>query len=134
MTDEPTFAIHFQAADNVHGVAFHHIRVLLLEEQGGWVAQGLDLDYAAAGTGPEDVKRRFEEGLSATITAHLQEFGSIEGILKVAPQAAWSQWFSADKRYSYGQVSVHDLREEGLPEDFDFPFRGIAYMEHRLAA
>ena len=134
MTDQPTFAIHFRATDDVHSVALNHIRVLLLEEEDGWIAQGLELDYAAAGVTPEDVKRRFEDGLGATISAHLQAFGGIEGLLKVAPQDVWNQWLTADKRYSFQQVSVHDLSEDDLPEDLVLPFRGIAYMEHRLAA
>ena len=133
MSEEPTFAIHFQASD-VHGVALNHIRVLLMEEEDGWIAQGLELDYAAAGVSPDDVKRRFEEGLSATIGAHLQAFGKIDGILKLAPQSTWDQWLTADKRYSFQQVSVHDLREDDLPEDLFLPFRGIAYMERGLAA
>lgn len=79
----------------VHAVGLRHLKVLLSQEGGHWFAQGLEIDYAASGATEDDVKKRFEDGLAATIRAHLQLRGNILELLKIAPQPEWARFFEA---------------------------------------
>lgn len=102
-------ALHAEGDDGFHFVGLDSIKVLLLNEDRVWIAQGLEIDYAAQGDTEKEVKERFERGLMKTIDAQLQVSGTIDGVLKVAPTEVWSQYFEAakGKRLLYSQGSIH---------------------------
>ena len=118
--------------DDLHAVLVNALRVVVTQDEGQWFAQGLELDYAAAGTSEEDVKTRFAQGLGATINEYITIYGSIEKIVKVAPQEAWDLWLEGDHQYTLDHVSVHNLRES-TPAVQALPFSGIAFLGPRLA-
>jgi len=81
-----TQALHAQNDDGWHLVALGNLRVLVCEEDGEWLAQGVEIDYAASGDTISEAQRRFEKGLRATVHLHLTRFKSIEKLLRYAPE------------------------------------------------
>ena len=129
--DGEAYVAHAEAGDQ-HAVLVNALRVVVTQDEGHWFAQGLELDYAAAGTSEEDVKKRFAQGLGATINEYIKVYGSIESIVKVAPQDAWDLWLVGDRRYTLDHVSIHNL-QESAPAVQELPFSGIAFLGPPLA-
>lgn len=128
----PTMAIHSKPADGIHVVGIGDLRVVIVPDGDSWFAQGLEIDYAAQGSSVEDVKKRFEDGLVATIQEHLRIYGDIERILKVSPTEVWSDILlsagASPKRLTV--VSVYRVEKKSLPKEMSrFPFDGINYFE-----
>ena len=105
-----------EASEHVVGIG--HLRVLVSQYDDDWIAQGLEIDYFAEGSSLDDVKASFQEGLAATIREHLKLYGTIQGILKTAPQDAWSEFFASSKCLVHSQITFHNT-----------PFTGIAFYE-----
>ena len=137
-TSEPTTVSHLQGRENEdhHTVIVEYLRVVISQDEDLWFAQGLELDYAAAGDTLDDVKERFHQGLAATFKEHLKIYGTVENLLRVAPQETWDTWLKADKNYNFTQVSLHDLADakKMVSERPRLPFRSIWFMEPALAA
>jgi hypothetical protein len=128
-------AVHASQEDR-HAVALGSVRVLLREEAGEWFAQGVEIDYAATGTTPEEAKDRFERGLAATVHLHLSRFGSVERLLKFAPEAVW-QRLKARGAYAFSMVTVHDLAADLGRDAVKLPFERLVYLapnDNRKAA
>jgi hypothetical protein len=126
-----TSALHAQTSDgNTHLVAIGNLRVVLVEEDGAWFAQGLEIDYAAQGNSVEAVKRNFEQGLAATVDQHIRVYGTIENLLAAAPPEVWKDVLHAKcRKKSYSQFTLHeDVTQQKLP------FEGIDYIELEKAA
>lgn len=117
-------AIHAQHKDGIHHVVgLGNIRVLLMPDDGGWFAQGLDIDYAAQGDSLKAAKREFEDGLEATVHAHLQKTGDIRALLKFAPPEMWD--LASDPAVQlrhYSQVTQHHVITENSK------YEGISYL------
>ena len=128
MNENPHTSVMHLASDDEHAVLIQSLRVVIVRDGELWFAQGLELDYAAAGNSQEDVKSRFQEGLAATINAHLRTYGSVEKMLKIAPQEAWNLWLSEGHGYKFDQASFHPTESVGVAQ-YNFPFKGIAYLE-----
>ena len=93
-SDGDAKAAHVTNGDN-HAVVFDSLRVLIVQDdEGYWFAQSRDIDYAAGGDSLESVQRNFEIGLSETIKAHLEHFGSIERIMKTPKPDDWRDLLS----------------------------------------
>lgn len=129
-----TEAIHMNNGDQ-HIVGFKALRVLLSKEDASWFAQGLEIDYASAGASIEEAKRNFETGFQKTISEHLKLNGSIEKMLKIAPQYAWDEFYAArflDLKQEYTTLQFHDLgsiQNQPSTDATAFPFAGIEFLE-----
>lgn len=111
----------FELRHNI--VGFGNIRVLLMPDGDGWFAQGLEIDYAAQGGSLSQAKREFEDGLEATIHAHLQKNGHINALLKIAPNEVWDLASDpAIKLRLYSQITEHHVIREKSK------YEGIAYL------
>ena len=78
-------AVHLADQDEAHHlVGLGNLRVVIVPDEDSWFAQGLEIDYAAQGQSVEEVQANFARGLRATINQHLQVYGNIKGLLKVA--------------------------------------------------
>jgi hypothetical protein len=128
-----TTAFHGKVQDGTNIVGIGNLRVVIVEDEGSWFAQGLEIDYAAQGKTLAQVKKAFENGLAATIHENLRVHGSIEALLKPAPPEVWTEMFFGAairgkqiKRYS--QVSLHKQLQQALP------FKAIDYLELPKAA
>lgn len=84
-------------AKNVAAVKALH--VMLLPDDSGWFAQGLEIDYAASGKTQEEAKNNFGQGLGLTFCEHLVMYGHIKKVLVPAAQEAWDEYYKtpADK-------------------------------------
>jgi len=102
-----------------HVVGVGSLRVLLYPEDGGWCAQGIEIDYTSCGDTVEEAKRRFVNGLADTIRFNLELHGNVDNILRYAPQ---------DARERAEAESCHLLDLEVFHED-SFPFHGLAYLK-----
>lgn len=108
-------------------VGIFDLQVLIVRESDGWVAQGLEIDYAVCGTSLDDVRSRFQRGLSATIQAHFGRFGSLDGLLQPTPTPVWADLARAQPKpqeWLFTSVSVHDFIG---PEANAIPFTRIKY-------
>ena len=125
-------ALHVTDGEN-HVVGFQALKVLLTQDEGYWVAQGLDLDYASYGKTVEDVKTNFAHGLMATVRQHLKQNGDIEHLLKVAPQSCWSEYYEAAKlpkgtfsKQRFTTVQFHLIEPD---DELDaLPFKQIEFL------
>lgn len=134
-----TTAFHGKAEDGIHHmVGIGDLRVVICPDGDFWFAQGLEIDYAAQGKSFKDAKKQFGDGLSATIEQHLQIYGNIEKLLKVAPPEVWKDTLlsagAIAKRYS--TVMLYHVERQEVPYSIQnvFPFQGINYLELRQSA
>jgi hypothetical protein len=122
-----TEAFH-AAGGNSHVVALKALHVLLTPDEDGWFAQGLEVDYAATGDSVDAVKSNFSSGLALTVHEHLKLFGNIKKFLKVAPQEAWEEYYSAPNeaiRQAFTTIQLHDVSGNEVA----FPFDDILYVK-----
>lgn len=108
------------------------LQVILAEESpNAWVAQGIEIDYAAGGGSLEEAKSNFEHGIVATVHEHLNTFGSIKQFMCQAPNDAWFDLLLKHDGdiHLYSRVIVHDLVGELTKADkAAFPFDAIKYL------
>lgn len=137
---EQATAVHFSNGDD-HIVGITALRVLLTKDGKAWFAQGLDVDYFAAGATVDEAKKNFEYGLTKTVGKHLQLHGDIEKFLVVAPQEAWTEYYQAQSnaeciKQNFTTVQLHQIGGEksravsssnGKP--IAFPFHHLAFIE-----
>lgn len=110
--------------DATHVVGFGNIRVILFKEPGAWVAQGLEIDYAASGSTKAEAKKNFEIGLEGTIDLHIKVHSTIKNLLKTAPPDIWATLSDTKgTEYRYTQVSFHDDLFKALP------YGGLSFYE-----
>ena len=122
-TSSGAVATHINMDDGKHVVGLGNIRVLIVPDGPAWFAQGLEIDYAAQGDSLEEVRREFEEGLSATVEENLRVYGNIKKMLVVAPSDIWCEAMNRETPLeSYSQVSFHRLIQENTN------FNGIKYL------
>jgi hypothetical protein len=133
--DEAATAFHVKA-ENVNVVGVGNLRVVIFKEDDSYFAQGLEIDYAAAGESIEDVKRRFEQGLADTLHAHARVFNDISGFLRVAPQEVWNEFLSiggcSKHRFSCVTIGTQPL---AVPAEtsVSFPYKGIDFYMPEMA-
>lgn len=135
--DESAEAIHLPNGDQ-HIVGIKALKVLLSNDCGMWFAQGLEIDYASAGETIEEAKVNFESGLKKTVTEHLKLHGSIDNLLKIAPQEVWDEYYGTQytcERQKYSTIQFHDLcsDKELVSNKTYFPFKEIAFIEQEAA-
>lgn len=126
-----TIALHASDGGDNHLVGLGGLRVLLMEDSGCWFAQGLEIDYAAAGATIDEVKENFGKGLAATIREHLIMHGGFEKLLQIAPPDVWKEAFQSHvtlSKYSTIQFHAFGLSEKEA-EGTNFPFKKIVFVE-----
>jgi len=112
-------------------VGMFNLRVVVIPDGEMWFAQGLDIDYASSGPSLEGVKENFQDGLSATVCENLKIYGSIEKLLKPAPQHVWKELYHSQSegiRFRFSQVTFHEKLKDVLP------FGGIDYLQRESKA
>lgn len=124
-------AEHITDGAERHRVKFGNLRVLVVQEDGQWFAQGIEVDYAAAGDSLEDVKDRFSRGLLETARAHIRRFETIDGMLRFAPEATWRRIFDESEAYD---VTLQQVQAISAPKEPTLPFKQIAYLQRAHCA
>lgn len=125
-------AVHV-SVDDIHAVSIGALRVLLCVQDGEWFAQGVDIDYAATGTSQDEVKDRFVRGLAATVKLHLSCYGSVERLLRFAPESVWKQ-LKGHAALNLDLVTVHDLADDLGANAGKLPFERVVYLPQRWLA
>lgn len=88
---------HQKDGDGNHTVSVSGLRVLITEDAAGlFCAQGLEIDYAAAGDSVESVRDNFMNGFCETILQHLDVFGDCKALLIQGPQDAWDLFYALE--------------------------------------
>jgi hypothetical protein len=81
------------ADDGRWDIEIRHLKVWLYsDERSTWIAQGLDIGYAASAANPEDAQKKFSRGLASTMVVNLEKFGTIAAIVRPAPPEVWLAW------------------------------------------
>lgn len=92
-----------------------HLKIVFIREDGGWVAQALEHDFAAQGETREEALR----ALAQTIAGHFLLAGrvGIENPLDDV-QAAPALYWQLFERAAQKEVKAQDLDAPGLPPAF----------------
>jgi len=102
------------------------LAVLLTNDDGGWFAQGLEVDYAAEGQSMEDVKARFEEGIRATAQQHLSIWGDTTKMIQPAPAEIWKRILPHHQTFrATHRQSNPDHRKSPNPDGPDSPSSSV---------
>lgn len=107
------------------------LQVILAQEgPDSWVAQAIQIDYAAGGSSLEDAKTRFEKGFKATLQEHLSSFGNLKHFVVSAPAETWFDLITKfnGQVHLHSEVVVHELLPEMSECDSTFPFDTIKYF------
>lgn len=131
-----------QAAWDSNIAAVKALHVMLVPDSGGWFAQGLEIDYAACGSTPDEAKNNFGQGLSLTLCEHLLMYGHIKKVLVVAPQEAWEEYFQTPaegiQKQTCDLVTFLQETTEKKPKleqvEKAFPFNSIEFIHGQVAA
>jgi len=126
---DPNASIEHAPGDLGDHVFVKNLHVLITNDESVWVAQGLELDYAAQGDTLDEVKMAFTDGLFLTINENLKQFGDsgIQKLLVPAPPETWLPYLSAQP---------NTLKAMFTDEQFHpkLPFSKIEYVEFSEAA
>lgn len=68
------------------------LKVWVYKGARNWVAQGLDIGYAASGNTIDEAKKNFERGLFATLEVNWKKNRSVETVLRPADPVIWIRW------------------------------------------
>jgi len=111
-------------------VGIGNLRVVIIQEEQMWYAQGLEIDYATQANSLPAVKALFADGLEATVHENLRVFGTIEKMLKPAPPEVWREMiygrYARKRSFYHSQLLFHEENVETLKE---LPFGGIDFLE-----
>ena len=99
------------------------LRVALTSEDGAWFAQGLEVDYFAAGETLEEAEQNFQEGLAITVKRHLKKFGTLDR-MKPTPPVVVREYYPLDQ---FRSLAVRKLTkvQSVAPQ---FPFDSVEFL------
>ena len=121
---ELTEVIHNHDDDSGDEVACSRLNVVLKRDDEFWYAQGVQIDYVAQGVNIEDVQAKFVEGLAETLLLHAQRFGSVEKVLRWAPESEWKD----ELHNEHYRVSFHAFDDNETRQLAELlPFSGVLY-------
>jgi len=107
------------------------LQVILAEqEKNAWVAQGIEIDYAAEGETAAEAKMHFEQGLCATVLAHMIQQKPLGGFMAGAPPHDWTHLLKTGHVYLYQTTVVNTLPELAMKvcKKDSIPFELIKYF------
>ena len=123
-----TDATHIQI-EEAHVVMFNDLRVLISgDDQSGWFAQGIEIDYYACGDTLEAVQSNFANGFQLTLEDHLSRYGDIERFLRWAPFDEIMKLMDSTK-YNFSNINKFHIKKE---KDVFFPFDNLCFITQEL--
>lgn len=119
---------HAQDGDG-HLVAAQ-LRVLISPDpSGGYVAQGLDIDYCATGVSIQQVQDRFLNGFVRTIEALLRRDRPLSALFKSkTPPEVWQAYMDSTRKDELTCATFVDLSDR-VPAGL--PFQSLAFCSPR---
>lgn len=120
------------SSDGTATVKIGPLKVVVVPDGKLWFAQGLEIDYAAQGTSPEDAKKNFHEGLAASVHENLKRFGTMKKLVRPAPPEVWVEMLygplsTRAEKYTFTQETLHFIPE------LEKLFQSISFIEQRAA-
>jgi len=97
----------------VRGSGLLGLRVAVVRDGDAWFAQGLDVDYFAQGSTPEEAETNFTAGLKTMIRLHANEFGHLRYV--VPPPASVSQEYAKLKFAKTEKVAFQSANAALVP-------------------
>lgn len=124
------FLEHEKRSDS-HRVAAQ-LRVLVTPSiDGGFVAQGLEVDYLATGATLDEVQQNFANGFLATVEAILRRGRDLTSLFKSsAPLEAWQQYIAGNRKHTLTCETILDIQDR-LPQGA--PFASLAFCQPAAA-
>ncbi|MEH6420981.1 hypothetical protein [Pseudomonas sp. CGJS7] len=125
--NKPVMA-HVQVGDREAVAAELH--VLLCEAaDGGYLAQGIEIDYTATGATEEEAKDHFAKGFTRTVKAYLERNRALEGLFKSRTPAEYiAAYYEGTVRPELCCVVTH--RRVEVPAHVPVP-HVIAFLKQR---
>jgi hypothetical protein len=124
---DPPASVHVAQDESGHSVVLKNLHVLISQEDGVWIAQGLEIDYVAEGGSLDEVLKAFDHGIQRTIEENMRRFTSIESMLEPAPFEIWQPYLKAESgclRLVFEDTSFHPALR----------FDKVEYLELKKAA
>ena len=92
------------------------ISVVLYEEDGGWIAQGLQFDITAHGKNPIEAAKRFDlkVGAELAISFELGDSLPLAGVPQAPPQF-WEMFEHAEMRVEKDQTAMQIMNAPSIP-------------------
>lgn len=123
LSDGNGTAVHVESNDGHHAICMKSLRVVLIQDgDKSWFAQSLDIDYASSGATMADAQANFEQGLSATIKAHLETFGNIDRLMK-SPDLG-DLHIPQGPQFGFSMTTAHRISDSYIS---NLPYENIEY-------
>lgn len=127
----PAVVAHAKHDDAEAVVAALHVLVCPAKE-GGFLAQGIEINYLATGDTEEEAKEHFAEGFTRTIMAYLELRRPLDGLFKTkTPSEYVMKYYEGTSRPSLH--CVVSRRKVDIPENVPVP-RDLAFLSAATAA
>ncbi|MEX2260093.1 MAG: hypothetical protein WD672_15430 [Woeseia sp.] len=118
--DAPDFEYRVSVNDEGNNTfVISGLKVWLYRDRGDWIAQGLDIGFAASGRNVDDAINRFMRGLFATIELNLRNSGSLNEVVRPAEPEYWLAWRNAVR---HSNKSENDRSAPPRPDLFNGSF------------
>ena len=112
------------ASGDQHAVAAELHVLVMPSRDGGFFAQGLEIDYTATGATEEEARNHFARGFTATIRSYLRlkrDLGSLFRKARTPPEYIEAYYSSARQHVLECVVLTIDLPEDApIPRQFNF--------------
>jgi hypothetical protein len=101
-----------RAAHGSWDLEVRHLKVWLYRDaRCAWIAQGLDIGYAASAPTLEEAQQKFSRGLASTLVVNMEKFGTIDAVVRPAPPEVWLAW-RRSLRAAQPAIPKHVVTEE----------------------
>lgn len=92
------------------------LSVILYQEDGHWVAQGLEFDITAQGSSPPDAAKKFgcKVGAELIMSMELEDETPFSGIAP-APQQFWAMFKESDMEVQIDRMPIRITEEPSAP-------------------
>ena len=126
-----TKATHVQIEDK-HVVIVNDLHVLISgDDEKGWFAQGVEIDYSACGETLDAVKRNFSIGFEHTIKEHIKRNGNIESFLHYTPLDEIYALLGS-KDYDFSNISAVGKSKINKDDGLFLPFDKFCFLRPEL--
>lgn len=107
---------HVQDGDR-HGVAAELHVLVMPAAEGGFFAQGIEIDYVATGATEQEVRDHFANGFIATVLAYLKRGRDLKGLFKSVAPIEVRQAYFASKDRPVLRCAIAHKDDASLPDD-----------------
>ncbi len=115
--------------ENEHVVVLNDLHVLISgDDNKGWFAQGIEIDYYACGGTLEEVQKNFADGFELTLEEHLRRNGDIQQFLRYAPIDEIKNLLDSEK-FTFRNLNKFHIKKD---KDIFFPFDHLCFVKQEL--